>query len=68
MIISSIENIETTIKSCHLFVKEVELFENDHIRYLKMLNGGYSKTINLLECHTRIFNDKMSEIKNLFEC
>ena len=29
-----------TIKSCHLFVKEVELHENDHIRYLKMLNDG----------------------------
>ena len=40
MIISSRENIETTIKSCHLFVKEVELHENDHIRYLKMLNDG----------------------------
>ena len=62
MIISSRENIETTIKSCHLFVKEVELHENDHIKYLKMLNDGYSKTINFLESHTRIFNDKMSEI------
>ena len=62
MFISSRENIETTIKSCHLFVKEVELYENDHIKYLKMLNDGYSKTINFLECHTRIFNDKMSEI------
>ena len=66
MIISSRENIETTIKSCHLFVKEVELFENDHIRYLKMLNDGYNKTINFLECHTRIFNDKMSEINENF--
>ena len=62
MIISSRENIEVVIKSCHLFVKEVELSENDHIKYLKMLNDGYSKTINFLECHTRIFNDKMSEI------
>ena len=50
IIISSRENIETTIKFCHLFVKEVELYENDHIRYLKMLNDGYSKTINFLEC------------------
>ena len=66
MIISSRENIETTIKSCHLFVKEVELFENDHIKYLKMLNDGYSKTINFLECHSRIFNDKMSEINENF--
>ena len=66
MIISSRENIETTIKSCHLFVKEVELFKNDHIRYLKMLNDGYTKNINFLECHTRIFNDKMSEINENF--
>ena len=35
MIISSRENIETTIKFCHLFVKEVELYEKDHIKYLK---------------------------------
>ena len=66
MINSSRENIETTIKSCHLFVKEVELYENDHIKYPKMLNDGYSKTINFLECHTRIFNDKMSEINENF--
>ena len=66
MIISSRENIETVIKSCHLFVKEVELYENDHIRYLKMLNDGYSKTTNFLESHTRIFNEKMSEINENF--
>ena len=66
MIISSRENIQTTIRSCHLFVKEVEFHENDHINYLKMLNDGYSKTINFLECHTRIFNDKMSEINENF--
>ena len=66
MIISSRENTETTIKSCHLFVKEVTLHENDHIKYLKMLDSGYSKTINFLECHTRIFNDKMSEINENF--
>ena len=46
MIISSSENIEVAIKSCHLFVKEVELYENDHIKYLKMLNDGYTKNIN----------------------
>ena len=66
MIISSRENIEVVIKSCHLFVKEIELYENDHIRYLKMLNDGYSKTINFLESHTRIFNEKMSEINENF--
>ena len=61
MIISSRENIETSIKSYHLFLKEVTLHENDHIKYLKLLNDGHSKTINFLESHTRIFNDKMSE-------
>ena len=66
MIISSRENIKTTIKSCHLFVKEVELHENDHIKYLKMLNDGYSETFNFLECHTRVFNNKMSEINENF--
>ena len=66
MIISSRENIKATIKSCHLFVKEVTLHENDHIKYLQMLNDGYSKTINFLECHTRVFNDKMSEINENF--
>ena len=66
MIISSRENIEVAIKSCHLFVKEVELYENDHIKYLKMLNDGYTKNINFLECHTRISNDKMSGINENF--
>ena len=66
MIISSRENIETTIKSCHLFVKEVTIHENDHIKYLKMLNDGYTENINFLECHTRIFNDKMYEISEKF--
>ena len=27
---------------------------------------GYSKTLNFLECHIRIFNDKMSEINENF--
>ena len=66
MIISAREGIKTTIKSCHLFVKEVKLHENDHIKYLKMLNDRYSKTINFLECHTRVFNDNMSEINENF--
>ena len=66
MITSSRENIKTTIKACHLFFKEVKLHENDHIKYLNMLKDEYSKTINFLECHTRIFNDKMSEINENF--
>ena len=31
-----------------------------------MLYSGYSKTINFLKSHTRIFNDKMSEINENF--
>ena len=31
-----------------------------------MLNDGYTKNINFLEYHTRIFNDKMSEINENF--
>ena len=45
MIISFRENIETTIKSCHLFVKEVTLHENDHIKYLKVLNVDIVKLL-----------------------
>ena len=66
MIISSREGIVTKIKSCHLFVQEVELNEEDHIKYLKMLNTGYTKTINFLENHVKIFNDKLSEINETF--
>ena len=66
MIISSRENVITKIKSCNLFVQEVELNEEDHIKYLKMLNTGYSKSINFLENHVKIFNDKMSEINENF--
>ena len=66
MIISSREAIKTTIKSCHLFMKEVRLHENDHIKYLELLNDGYSKNTNFLETHTKVFNDKMKEINQDF--
>ena len=57
IIISKRDNITTTIKSCFLYVEEVKLSDEDHIRYLKLLNDGYMKTINFLENHTRIFDD-----------
>ena len=54
MVISSrTEGIKTNIKSCFLYVKEVKLYEEDNIKYLKMLDEGYSKTINFLENHAR---------------
>ena len=60
IVISKRDNIKTTIKSCFLYDEEVKLSDEDHIRYLKLLNDGYMKTINFLENHTRIFDDKIS--------
>ena len=66
MIISSREGIITKIKSCHLYLQEIKLQEEDYIKYLKMLNNGYTKSINFSESNTKIFNDKMSEINENF--
>ena len=66
IIISKRDNITTTIKSCFLYVEEVKLSDEDHIRYLKLLNNGYIKTINFLENHTRIFDDKITTISENF--
>ena len=54
------------IKSCKLYVLEVKSSDQDQIKYLKILNNGYTKSINFLENHTRIFNGKMSKIKEKF--
>ena len=66
IIISKRDNITTTIKSCFLYVEEVKLSDEDYIRYLKLLDGGYMKTINFLENHTRIFDDKITTINENF--
>ena len=66
IIISKRDNITTTIKSCYLYVEEIKLSDEDHIRYLKLLNNGYTKTINFLENHTRIFDDKLTTINENF--
>ena len=66
IIISKRENITTTIKSCYLYVEEIKLSNEDHIRYLKLLNNGYTKSINFLENHTRIFDDKLTTINENF--
>ena len=34
--------------------------EEDELRYLKKLDNGYIKTINFLENHVKIFNDKFN--------
>ena len=66
IIISKRENITTTIKSCYLYVEEIKLSDEDHIRYLKLLNDGYTKSINFLENHTRIFDNKLTTINENF--
>ena len=43
IIISKRENITTSIKSCYLYVEEIKLSDEDHIRYLKLLNNGYTE-------------------------
>ena len=66
IIISKRDNITTTIKSCYLYVEEIKLSDEDHIRYLKLLNNGYMKTINFLENHTQIFDEKLTTINENF--
>ena len=66
IIISKRENITTSIKSCYLNVEEIKLSDEDHIRYLKLLDNGYTKSINFLENHTRIFEDKLTTINENF--
>ena len=66
IIISKRNNITTTIKSCYLYVEEIKLSDEDHIRYLKLLNNGYTKSINFLENNTRIFDDKLTTINENF--
>ena len=43
IIISKRENITTTIKSCYLYVEEVKLSDEDQIKYLRLLNNGYTE-------------------------
>ena len=60
MVISKRANIKTSIKSCFPYVEEIKLSDQDQIKYLKLLNDGYIKSINFLENHTRIFDEKLS--------
>ena len=46
IVISKRANTKTTIKSCFLYVEEIKLNDEDQIKYLKLLNDGYIKTIN----------------------
>ena len=43
--------------SAYLYVNEVKLSKSDEIKFLKMLNSGYSKKINFLENNARKFTN-----------
>ena len=60
LFVSSREGVTYDIKSAYLIVEEVKLYEEDNLRYLKKLDKGYIKTINFLENHVKIFNDKFN--------
>ena len=58
--VSSRDGITYDNKSAYLIVEEIKLSEEDELRYLKKLDNGYIKTINLLEKNVKIFNDKFN--------
>ena len=58
--VSSRDGITYNIKSAYLIVEEIKLSEEDELRYLKKLDNRYIKTINFLENHVKIFNDKFN--------
>ena len=60
LFVSSRDGVTYDIKSAYLIVEEINLSEEDEIRYLKKLDNGYIKTINFLENHVKIFNDKFN--------
>ena len=66
IVISKRANTKETIKSCFLYVEEIKLSDEDQIKYLKLLNDGYTKSINFLENHTRIFDEKLSTANENF--
>ena len=66
LFVSSREGVTYDIKSAYLIVVEIKLSKEDEIRYLKKLDNGYVKTINFLENHVTIFNDKFNINKQDF--
>ena len=58
--VSSRDGVTYDIKSAYLILEEIKLSEEDELRYLKKLDNGYIKTINFLENHVKIFNDKFN--------
>ena len=66
LFVSKREGVTYDIKSAHLIVEEIKLNEEDELQYLKKLDNGYIKTINFLENHVKIFNDKFNIVRQDF--
>ena len=49
-----------------MIVEEIKLNQEDELKYLKKLDNGYIKTINFLENHVKIFNDKFNIVRQDF--
>ena len=64
--VSSRDGVTYDIKSANLIVEETKLSEEDELRYLKKLDNGYIKTINFLEKHVKIFNNKFNTNRHDF--
>ena len=60
LFVSSRDGVTFDIKSVYLIVEKIKLDEENEIRYLKKLDNGYIKTINFLENHVIIYNDKFN--------
>ena len=45
------------VVSAYLYVNEIKLSDSDNIKFLKMLNSGYSKKMNFLEYNVRTYTD-----------
>ena len=50
-------NSTLNIESAYLYVNEIKLHNQDEVKFLKMLNSGYSKKINYLENNLRKFTN-----------
>ena len=66
LFVSNRDGVTYDIKSAHLIVEEIKLNEEDELLYLKKLDNGYIKTINFLENHVKIFNNKFNIVRQDF--
>ena len=64
--VTSREGCTYKIKDAFLYVDEVQLIDNDNIKYLRMLNNKFTKKVNYLENNTIEFDGKLKEIKENF--